>query len=79
MAKQQITGFEIRPLQEKTGLLGRKQTDDQILQMDCPGGSVQIRRSTVLEAGGNWVKLKRRIMHLAEEKDIPFTDHTVDN
>ena len=79
MAKQQIIGVEIRPLQEKTGLLGRKQTSDQILQMDFHGGSVLIRRSTVLEAGGNWVKLKRRIMRLTEEKDIPFTDYTVDN
>ena len=58
--------------------IGRKKVEDQILRMDIPGGSVFIRRSTLVEAGGNWVKLKRRITRLSEEKDIPFTDYTLD-
>ncbi len=78
MAKQQITGFEIRPIREKSGVFGRKKVEDQILRMDIPGGSVFIRRSTLVEAGGNWVKLKRKITRLSEEKDIPFTDYTLD-
>ena len=78
MAKQQITGFEIRPTREQSGLLGRRKTEDQILRMDVPGGSVFIRRSTLMDAGGNWVKLKRRITRLSEEKDIPLTDYTLD-
>lgn len=78
MAKNQITGFEIRPIREQSGLLGRRKTEDQILRMDVPGGSVFIRRSTLMDAGGNWVKLKRRITRLSEEKDIPLTDYTLD-
>ena len=78
MAKQQITGFEIRPIRDKSGKKKKKKTEDQILRMDVPGGSVYIRRSTLMDAGGNWPKLKRRITRLSEEKDIPLTDYTLD-
>ena len=78
MAKQHITGFEIRPLREKTGRIGRKTVEDQILRMEVPGGNIYLRKSTLQEAGDNWLRLKRRIARLAEEKDIPFTDYTIE-
>ena len=78
MANQRIIGFEIRPLKERSGRPGRKKnTEDQILRMEVPGGSVYLRKSTLQEAGDNWQRLKRRIALLSLEKDIPFTDYTV--
>ena len=47
MTNQQIIGFEVKPVTEKTGFLGRKKTEDQILQIQVPGGNIFLRKSTL--------------------------------
>ena len=51
MTNQQIIGFEVKPVTEKTGFLGRKKTEDQILQIQVPGGNIFLRKSTLQAAG----------------------------
>lgn len=76
MAKNSITSFHVETIQDRTGFLGRKTTEDELLRMDTAGGSIYLRKSAVERAGDNWEPLKRRMWNLAREKEIPFTDHT---
>ena len=78
MTNQQIIGFEVKPVTEKTGFLGRKKAEDQMRQIQVPGGNIVRRKSTLQAAGSNWVRFKRRIERMAAEKEIPFTDYTME-
>jgi len=76
MGKQAITGFVLRTVTEKGGLFGRKTVTDQELEIQVSGGSVFLRRSTLIAAGDNWGKLKRTARAQAARSGVPFTDET---
>ena len=48
----------------------------KILRLKTAGGSVYLRKSAVEDAGDSWARVKRRIEHLAREKDIHYQDST---
>lgn len=76
MAKFRITAITVETVTEKTGFMGRKTVEDEILRLEMPRGSVRLRKSTVEGAGDNWLRLKRRLKEEAREKHIPFADET---
>ena len=78
MAKSSITAFEISRIQEQVGLRKKKTVTDELLKMETPGGAVFLRKSALERAGDDWSKWKGRIRNLAGEKNIPYTDHTLD-
>ena len=75
MEAQKITGFELRPERERTGLFGRNRREDVLVRIEAEGGSIFIRKSTLEAAGGNWVRFKSKLRASAEKHGLPFLDY----
>ena len=57
----QIRNVEIRSIKNKTGLLGRKENEEEAIVLETTGGNVILPRSTVETAGDSWEKLAAEI------------------
>mgnify|MGYP007101996827 CR=1 FL=1 len=76
MTTQQIRGFEIRRVEEKRGITGRRTVADEQLRIEVSGGAVYLCRSTLEAAGGSWNKLHRRMQALSRTHGVPFVERT---
>lgn len=77
MAKSSITSFDVTQVEEQFGFRRKKTVTDEVMKMETAGGAIYLRQSAVERAGDDWSRLKGRIRNLANEKAIPYTDHTV--
>ena len=75
MEALKITGFELRPERERTGLFGRNRREDVLVRIEAEGGNIYLRKSTLEAAGGNWVRFRNKLMASAEKHGVPFVDY----
>ena len=74
MAGSKITAIYLDTITERSGILGRKTTEEELLRLMMAGGSVVLRESAVTGAGDSWRLMKRRLWNLSKDHSIPFED-----
>ena len=57
----QIRNVEIRSIKNKTGLLGRKEVEEEAIVLETTGGNVILPKSTVETAGDSWEKIAEEV------------------
>ena len=72
MAKSSITSFDVQRVQEKTGFLKQKTTEDEILRMETSGGSIYLRKSAVRECRRQLAPCKAPFFQSCQRKKHSF-------
>ena len=75
MYKMDITEIRVEPVAEKSGVLGRKNAQEERLCLKTEGGSIFLRKTTLEAIGDSWDRVKNYFVELSQERGIPYIEN----